>query len=345
VGGLSHLREVVKAPNSWISYSSGWYNMKIQLITPSPLRFNNGNKITAVRWVAILRQLGHEVALDRRYNGGRHDVLIALHARRSYPSIRRFHEINPDLPLIVVLTGTDLYRDLRTHRTARRSLELATRIVALQPMALVDIPKRLHKKTRIIYQSAQPVRVKPPAWEKDKFRVCLIGHLRAEKDPLRAAMAVRRLPPGSRIEVVHIGRALNSRFKGRALAEAARNPRYRWLGELSHARTRKILAESHLAVITSRIEGSSNVLSEAIASSVPVVASKIPGLVGTLGKGYPGYFPVGDSRELSALLVKAESDRGFYRLLKRTCARLARLVNPAKERRAWRSLLREIQQS
>jgi putative glycosyltransferase (TIGR04348 family) len=319
--------------------------VNIQLITPAPLRFNNGNKVTAVRWVDIFRQLGHEVGLDRHYNGGRHDVLIALHARRSYLSIRRFHEINPALPLIVVLTGTDLYRDIRTHRNAQRSLDLATRIVALQPMAFADLPKRFHAKTRIIYQSAQPVRAAPPPWENAKFKVCLIGHLRAEKDPLRAAMAVRGLSSGSRIEVLHIGRALNEGLKKRALSEAKRNPRYRWIGELSHGRTRKILAESHLAVITSRIEGSSNVLSEAIASSVPVLASKIPGLLGTLGKGYPGYFPVGDTSKLAALLMRAESDRGFYRRLKRAAARLAPLVEPAKELRAWRSLLRELQQA
>jgi putative glycosyltransferase (TIGR04348 family) len=319
--------------------------VNIQLITPAPLTFNNGNKITAVRWVDIFRRLGHEVALDRHCDGSRPDILIALHARRSYPSIRRFHEINPTVPLIVVLTGTDLYRDIRTHRSARRSLELATRVVALQPMAFADLPKRLHGKTRIIFQSAQPVRARPPAWQSAKFKNCLIGHLRAEKDPLRAAQAIRGLPSGSRIEVLHIGRALNDRFKRRALSETARNPRYRWIGELSHAKTRRILAQSHLAVITSRIEGSSNVLSEAIASSVPVVASKIPGLVGTLGKVYPGYFPVGDSRKLATLLVKAETDRGFYRLLKRSCVRLAPLVDPAKELRAWKSLLREIQQS
>jgi putative glycosyltransferase (TIGR04348 family) len=319
--------------------------VNIQIVTPAPLRFNNGNKITAVRWLRILRQLGHKVILEQTYNGTPCDVLIALHARRSYPSVRRFYETHPMLPLIVVLTGTDLYRDIRTHRAARDSLQLATRIVALQSMALPELPSRLHGKTRVIYQSAEPVRRKARAWDAAKFKVCVIGHLRHEKDPLRAAMAARQLSADSRIEITQIGRALDERLKERALAEAKRNPRYRWIGELSHGRTRKILAESHLALITSRMEGSSNVLSESIASSVPVIATQISGLIGTLGRDYPGYFPVGDTRALAALLQRAESDRAFYRSLQHACARLRALVDPAREARAWQSLLGELEPS
>jgi putative glycosyltransferase (TIGR04348 family) len=330
LGRVSHLCQIVGI------------NVNIQIITPAPLRFNNGNKITAVRWLRILRQLGHTVILEQSYNGKWCDMLIALHARRSYPSIRRFHEAHPTLPLIVVLTGTDLYRDIRNHRNAQRSLEWATRIVVLQSMALTELPTRLHPKTRVIYQSAAPAGSKRSMWNSREFKVSLIGHLRKEKDPLRTAMAVRQLGTESRIAVVHLGRALDDKLKQRAVFESERNPRYHWMGELSHQRTRKILAESHLAVITSRIEGSSNVLSEAIASSVPVIASRISGLIGTLGKDYPGYFPVGDTRKLAALLIKAETDRCFYLALRDECARLKSLVAPAREVRAWKSLLSEV---
>ena len=273
------------------------------------------------------------------------DLLIALHARRSYPSIENFHRLHPELPLIVVLTGTDLYRDIRTDPNAKHSLELATRLVALQKMALVDLPKRFHSKTRIIYQSAEPYRSRVSRQQKPIFQVCLIGHLREEKDPLRAALAVRRLPAESRIRVVHIGLALDARLEKQAQTEALRNPRYRWLGERPHWKTRQILARSDLAVITSRMEGSSNVLSEALASSVPVVASRIPGLMGTLGKNFPGYFPVGNTQRLADLLRRSESDKKFYRRLKRHCEELSYLVRPKRELDAWRSLLREVSPS
>ena len=319
--------------------------MRIQLITPAPLQLNNGNKITALRWSWILRKLGHDVTIRRSYDGARCDLLIALHARRSYPSIERFHQRCPGLPLIVVLTGTDLYRDIRSDRDAKRSLEVATRLVALQKLALLELPKRFHSKTRIIYQSAEPYRVRASRPEKPIFQVCLIGHLREEKDPLRAALAVRLLPPESTIRVVHIGVALDSRLEKEAQREAARNPRYRWLGERPHWKTRQILAESSLAIITSRMEGSSNVLSEALASSVPVVASRIPGLMGTLGNNFPGYFPVGDTRRLTELLLRSETNRKFYRGLKRRCKELSHLVQPKREVQAWRNLVRELSQT
>ncbi len=316
--------------------------MRIQLATPALANARNGNSVTALRWKQILSQLGHRVTLKKHYNGAPCDLMIALHARRSFESIRRFREEHPELPLIVVLTGTDLYRDIHTSRHAQTSLKLATCIVILQSRGLAELPKLLHAKTRVIYQSATRVNGRTPSAENGLFKVCVVGHLRPEKDPLRTAMAARQLPVSSRVRVLHIGRPLTKEMSKRLRAEAARNPRFQWLGELPHWKTRQILASCHLLSLTSRMEGSSNVLSEAIASSVPVIASKIPGLMGTLGKNYPGYFPVGDTRGLAHLLQKAESNREFYRRLKSYCARLAPLVDPKRERATWKELLREL---
>ena len=167
--------------------------MKIHLVTPAPLKINNGNKITALRWGGILKKLGHRVLVTQSYDGKACDMLIALHARRSYDSIQRFHDAHPNLPLIVVLTGTDVYRDIHVDTDAQRSLELATRLVALQQMALRELPKRYRAKTRVIYQSAERYRAQRKSSQAN-FRVCVVGHLREEKDPLRAALAVRQLP-------------------------------------------------------------------------------------------------------------------------------------------------------
>ena len=315
--------------------------MNIQLVTPAPLNLNNGNRITALRWAALLKKLGHRVRITQSFDGRRTDVLIALHARRSAASIRRFHEEHPAAPLIVVLTGTDLYRDIRHDSEAKQSLELASRLVVLQGMALQELPSRLRAKTEVIYQSAEPLQSNHSR-SNGRFDVCLIAHLRDEKDPLRAPLAVRRLPSSSQIELTHIGLALDERLARRARDEAERNRRYRWLGQRSHRNTRKILAQSRLVCITSKMEGSSNVLSEALASGVPVIATKIAGLIGTLGKDFPGYFPVGDTPKLTSLLLKAENDRRFYGSLKRHCARAAKWVSPKRELDSWRRLLREI---
>jgi putative glycosyltransferase (TIGR04348 family) len=314
--------------------------MKIAVVTPAGPSDRNGNSITALRWARILQNLGHRVSVDEKYRGQTCDILVALHARKSSESIRVFKKQYPDRPLAVALTGTDLYRDIRASGAARQSLDLADRLIVLQSMGPAELPRRLRRKTRVIYQSAS--RVRGAERRGNVFKVCVIGHLRSEKDPMRTALAARSLPALSKIQVVHVGRAMNEEMGARARAETARNPRYCWLGELPHWKTRRLLAGSHLLALTSRMEGSANVLSEAIASSVPVVASKISGLIGTLGKRYPGYFPVGNTRALARLLRRAESDPRFYRQLKSHCARLRPLADPRRERGAWKKLLAEL---
>jgi putative glycosyltransferase (TIGR04348 family) len=314
--------------------------MKIAIVTPAGPSDRNGNSVTALRWARILQKLGHRVSVDQQYRGEACDLLVALHARKSAESIRVFKKQYPDRPLVVALTGTDLYRDIRSSRAAQQSLDLADRLIVLQSMGPAELPRRLRRKTRVIYQSAS--RVRGPERRNHLFKVCVIGHLRSEKDPMRTALAARSLPALSKIQVVHVGRAMNEAMGARARAETARNPRYRWLGELPHWKTRRLLAGSHLLALTSRMEGSANVLSEAIASSVPVVASKISGLIGTLGKSYSGYFPVGDTKALARLLHRAETDPRFYRRLRSQCARLRPLADPRRERAAWKKLLAEL---
>src|SRR5215469_7298571 len=127
--------------------------MRIAIITPAPPRSRYGNRVTALRWARILRELGHHVSIAMAYRSEPYDLLIALHARRSYSSVRGFHGGHPDRPLIVALTGTDLYRDLPRSRRAQRALDLATRIVTLQPRAQDELRAELRGKVRVIYQS------------------------------------------------------------------------------------------------------------------------------------------------------------------------------------------------
>lgn len=59
---------------------------------------------------------------------------------------------------------------------------------------------------------------------------------------------------------------------------------------------------AHVLVHPSRMEGGAHVVIEAVLSGTPVLASRIDGNVGLLGKDYAGYFPVGDAGGLAALL-------------------------------------------
>lgn len=315
--------------------------MHVLIITPSRPSHSSGNNVTARRWRRMLKELGHEVDVRTEYEGERCDVLVALHARRHAGAIRRFRQQNPTLPMIVVLTGTDLYRDLDKSPSARASLEFASRLLLLQMDGLTRLPKRLAHKTRVIYQSASPP-VSRPNPLKRRFEVCVIGHLRAEKDPFRTALASRRLPASSRTRIVHLGMAMEPTWQDRALREMELNPRYRWLGELSRSRTLQRLARSRLLVMSSRMEGGANVVSEALAAGVPIVASRISGNVGMLGDDYPGYFPVGDTSALTDLLTRAETDPVFYQSLCDHCRERAKLVDPAREKRDWGNLLGEF---
>ena len=315
--------------------------MKICLITPAPTYSRKGNRVTALRWARILRELGHRVIIAEAYQGERCDLLVALHARRSHAAIARFHHEYPELPLILALTGTDLYGDIHTDASAQESLEMADRFILLQPAGIEELSEHLRDKAWVIYQSvtAPPGRFSP---KKNAFELCVLGHLRPVKDPFRAAMAARQLPPLSRIQVVHVGGALTDDMKTQADAEASTNPRYRWLGELPRWQALRILARSRMLVLTSQMEGGANAVSEAIACSVPVISSRISGSIGLLEEDYPGYFPVGDTQALTDLLIRVETDAAFYNTLKAWCERLKPIVDPDRERLSWKRLLQEL---
>ncbi len=268
------------------------------------------------------------------------DLLLALHAKHSAQAIRHFVARSPKLPIVLALTGTDIYRDLDRSRAAQRSVRLAQRLIVLQPLAIERLPQPFRKKARVVLQSAPAPPPAPPL--KKSFEICVVGHLRAEKDPLRAALATRLLPGDSRIEVSHAGQAMTPTYRRRAASESRTNPRYRWLGERPRHYARRLIARSRLLVISSRLEGGANVVSEALVAGTPVLASAIPGNVGLLGAGYAGYFEPGDTRDLARLMRHAEIDETFYAELSRQCSRLAPQFSAAREREALRKILLEL---
>ena len=315
--------------------------LKIRLVTPAAPGARTGNRVTARRWAAILRALGHQVVVEQVYERGRGDVLVALHARRSAASIDRFHAQHPGAPIVVALTGTDVYRDIHVDAGAQRSLRLASCFVVLQPLAVEQLPVTLRPRCHVIYQSAVP----PPGRFRPRpgtFEVAVLAHLRAVKDPFLAAEATRMLPSGSPVRVLHAGGGLEDGMEDRARAEMEENDRYCWLGDLPRWRALRVLARGRLLAVTSVAEGGANVVSEALACSVPVVSTNIPGSVGILGADYPGYFPVGYAKALAALLQRATDDPDYYHQLHHACQKLRPLVEPTRERHSWKALLHSL---
>lgn len=321
---------------------SVYWLVHIGLITPAPPGSRTGNRATAVRWARILRALGHRVTVAVDYAGEPFHLMVALHAWRSAEAISEFAKHYPGRPLVVALTGTDLYRYIHSHPVPTlRSIALAHRLVTLHELAYRELPSGEQAKVRVIYQSAAP----PPlgvAAPMHRFVVCVVGHLREEKDPLRAAYAVRELPQTSRLAVRHYGRAMSSEWAQQAQREMARNERYRWLGERPHWQVRRVYRHSRLMVISSQMEGGANVVSEAVVAGLPVVASDIAGNQGLLGPDHPGYYPVGGTEGLRALLLRAETQPLFYTALKESCEQRKPLFTRKREREAWASVIAEL---
>jgi len=317
--------------------------MRIALITPYGREHRNGNWHTAARWARFLREAGHTVRVQLEWDGRPADLMLALHARRSFASIRAFSKHFPSRPLLLVLTGTDLYRDIHEDADAQQALELAHRIIVLQERGPDELAAHLAAKTRVIYQSAPDIARQPaPA---HTFEVLVIGHLRTEKDPFRVALATAYLPEHSHIQVTHLGGALSEEMA--ETAEMAQNklPRWHWAGDVPHKTVMKRLARAHLMVISSVMEGGANVICEALAAGVPVLASHMPGNIGMLGEDYPGYFPVGDERGLAKLLLMAETDPDFYAELVSHARQRRALMRPEQEASRLRQAVAEFEQT
>jgi putative glycosyltransferase (TIGR04348 family) len=316
--------------------------MKIVLITPEGPTSRTGNRVAATRWARILRQLGHDVRVKSDYDGKPASAMVAVHAWRSAAAIERFKAMHPDCPVILQLSGTDIYQFIKTDPVPTlRSMELADRLVALNDLAWRAVPKRLRAGLVVIHQSASPL-PSPRRPSRSAVVVSVIGHLRDVKDPLRAAEAARLLPAESRVRIEQVGRAYTTAWATRARAEMAANPRYQWRDDVPAAAVRRLLARSHAMVISSLSEGGANVVSEAIVAGVPVLASRIDGNVGLLGTDYPGYFPVGDTAALARLLGRLEHEPRFVASLAKALARRAPLFRPARETAAWRQLLASL---
>ncbi|NQV82218.1 MAG: TIGR04348 family glycosyltransferase [Rhodospirillales bacterium] len=316
--------------------------MKISLITPAKKQAKNGNRTTALRWARFLRAAGHRIRIDVDYGGEAADLMIAIHAWRSADAILAYRKQYPGAPLVVGLGGTDVNTFLKSHpETTLLSMEMADALICLHDLIGEELPAALRTKLHVVRQSALPL-PGPRRPAKRNFDICVIGHLRDEKDPFRTALAARRLAANSRLRVFHLGKAHTPNFAQQAADEMAVNPRYRWLGEVPGWRVRREFAKTRLMVISSNQEGGANVISEAVVAGVPIIASDIAGNSGLLGQDYPGYYPVGDEAALARLLERAETEPAFLATLQRCGRKLRPLFRPNHEKRALIQIVNSV---
>lgn len=311
---------------------------------------NNGNWQTAWRWSRLLA--GHyRTQIVRDWQPGQYPeavAMVALHARRVAAPIAAWAAAHPGRGLAVVLTGTDLYRDIQSDASAQRSLALAQQLVVLQEQGPLALPAQHRGKTRVIFQSTSMRRTLAKTTR--HLRAVMVGHLREEKSPDTLWAAARLLRAQPDIHIDHIGAALDPALGQTAQATMAQCPNYRWLGGLTHEATRRHIQRAHVLVHTSRMEGGAHAIMEAVCSGTPVLASRIDGNVGMLGPDYGGYFPWGDAVVLAALLQRCRTGMGegmaagtsMLAALQAQCTLRAPLFEPAAERAALLALLHDL---
>jgi len=310
------------------------------LITPALARANNGNWQTAQRWARMLRG-DYRVRLAASWDGHAGDeLMIALHARRSAASIAAWRAAHPARPLVVVLTGTDLYADITHDVQAQTSLALADRLVVLQPLGRQTVPARWRDKVEVIVQSSPARRTLAKTGR--HLRALMVGHLRSEKSPKTYWAAAKRLRGRSDIRLDHVGGALDPALADAARACMAACPQYRWLGALPHGQTLARIQRAHLLVHPSRLEGGAHVVIEAVTSGTPVLASRIDGNLGLLGEDYEGLFDWGDDAALATLLQRCRDEPDMLARLQAQCAARAPLFAPDRERAALHALVHRM---
>ena len=316
---------------------------RITIITPARRGSPSGNRVTALRWAGLLRQLGHTVKIATEWHGTEAhnhacDVLLTVHAVKSAEAVLAASKDRPELRIATLLAGTDIYPEFSPDERVRRALDRADALIALQPRALDLLPANLLEKSRTIVQSATHI----PTPKRDVFTACVIAHLRPVKQPHVAIEALGLRGEGFDIRLVVAGSRLDDGY-GKQIAElVAREPACEWLGPLSRRDTKRLIASSHVCLVPSSSEGGANVVSEAIAAGTPCLCTAIPGNLGLLGENWPAVFPVGDAPALADLLRRCAKEKPFLDDLCRRTVDLQSMVDPRTEQRAWQALLVEL---
>lgn len=311
----------------------------IVIVTPALADANNGNWQTAQRWARLL-STHYRVRLASTWEAGEEHLMVALHARRSAASVAAWRARAGSRPLVLVLTGTDLYRDIDQDATAQASLQAADRLVVLNGLGLLRLPLALRGKGVVCLQSTGFRQARPKTHR--HLRALMVGHLRDEKSPQTYFAAARLLAQRQDILLDHIGGGLQADLAQEAAALSAQLPNYRWLGPMAHEATRRRIQAAHVLVHASQMEGGAHVVIEAITSGTAVLASQIDGNVGLLGSGYSGFFPWGDAQALAAMLLRSRDDATMLASLNAQCAAQAPLFHPQREQQTLLKLLQAL---
>lgn len=312
--------------------------MHILASSAYPLSSPKGNSITAKRIASLLSSAGHTAEAINTDMPPEADVMIALHATKTLAASRRFKTQCPNGKLIIYLTGTDLYKDQPTNNPEfYEALNLADTLVISQPASLDSIPNCYKEKTHLVPASVMLPPEKhvssPPS-----SSIALVGHLRPVKNPFLMNQALDQLTDLD-VHAYTLGAALEPNMITEVNLWQQKDHRFQWLDDVEHAEALSWMRQVDFTLNTSHSEGGSNAVTESIVLGTPVLASRIEGNVGLLGRDYLGYFEPGNSSELAKLINKALTDQNFSEQLTQQIKELQPRFATQKETEGWLSII------
>lgn len=342
----------------------------VRILTPFGASSGMGNWRTASRYAQMLRASGINASIyeaakidDACADSGQRTVAIVLNAARSAEHVHTF--VAAGIPVMVVMTGTDLYGVLRPNRSTEPSyvatesaMQAASLILTLQEEARQEIQQRwpaLADRVHVLSQTSPPRKPHSPVVtpQSKTVRFLIAAHIREEKDPRTAFQAFHRAFPegwgvradGRRVPVrlIHVGGYQDKTLAHELMLLAAQYPGILLEGSLTHAETMRQMTHVHCLIQPSISEGGALVIAEAVACRLPVLASNIPAHRAQLGADYPGLFRVGDADDLARQLTRFVSDPNLVEQLRsRQGGLAAKLASPAHERDELVRLVRQL---
>lgn len=311
--------------------------------SPFPLQTGQGNSVTADRTQSILQKAGYKVQVEGgSYDGEDAKCLVALNARRSAAMVGEFDRVHPGRQVVVVVTGSDINHPEMEDECSdtRKTMARADALVMLHEADLEVLPAELREKAGCIFPSVKlsdGMKHRPRGG--DRFEVIMAGNLRAVKNPQLAVEGARLLAEDSAVFISSYGDASAELAAEMSLASKELG-HFQWYGKMDHDVLMGKMAQAHLLLNTSTLEGGANAICEAVTMGLPVIATDIRGNVGMLGADYPGLFPCGDAQAAAGLLRRCASDPVFYGVLKERVAARAPVFDYARESAAWVDLVR-----
>jgi glycosyltransferase involved in cell wall biosynthesis len=342
----------------------------VRVVTPFGAASGMGNWRTASRYAQMLRASGinasiHEAAKidDACAESGQRTVGIVLNAARSASCVHTLAAAG--IPVMVVMTGTDLYGVLRADRAtetsyaaAESAMLTASMVLTLQEEAQQEIQRRwpaLAGRVFVLPQTSPPRKPHAPVVtvQSKTVRFLIAAHIREEKDPRTAFQAFHIAFPdgwaeradGGRVPVrlIHVGGYQDKTLAHELMLLAGQFPGILLEGPLTHAETMRQMTHVHCLVQPSISEGGALVIAEAVACRLPVIASNIPAHRAQLGADYPGLFKTGDAHDLARQLRRFVADPELLSdLQRRQAALITKLASPAQERDELVRLVRQL---